>query len=417
MKQEEKVKYNIELLNETIIRDDAQLIGEYDKLNRDKRITFICKCGKEGTKTFRLMVSKGTLCKDCIKELKIKNTKDTILRVYGVEHLMHSDEIKNKIKTTNLEKYGVEHAMQRNDVKEKFTQTILNKYGAEHTFKVPEIKEKCNKTILNKYKVDNAFKNEDIKQKIKTTNLQKYGVEHVSQRSDVKEKVKHTIMTRYGVTHHLQLKHILQKQWNTNMNKYNIKHCFHQQFAKEKSKEQMKINKYSINEKKKRTCLIKYGTNHHLQNKNIFNKLKQTNFKKYGVFHNAQSAEIRHKQEMAGYKFKQYKMPSGNIRKLQGYEPFAIDELIQIYNEEQIKTGSLNVPRIKYSMNYKEHYYFPDIYIPHENKLIEVKSSWTYNKYLETNKAKANEALAQGYNFEIWIYDAKKNKTILTDFN
>jgi hypothetical protein len=166
-----------------------------------------------------------------------------------------------------------------------------------------------------------------------------------------------------------------------------------------------------------KTCLMRYGETHPLKSMIIKNKINCTIFKKYGVFHNAQSAEIRHKQEIAGYKFKQYKMPSGNIRKLQGYEPFAIDELIKIYNEDQIKTGSLNVPRIKYSINDKEHYYFPDIYIAHDNKLIEVKSTWTYNKYLEINKAKANEALAQGYNFEIWIYDAKKNKTILTEFN
>lgn len=72
-------------------------------------------------------------------------------------------------------------------------------------------------------------------------------------------------------------------------------------------------------------------------------------------------------------------MPSGIIRKVQGYEPFALDDLIKKYNEEQIKTDRKNIPRIPYKLEGKQKYYFPDIYIPDENFIIEVKSNYTYN--------------------------------------
>jgi hypothetical protein len=48
------------------------------------------------------------------------------------------------------------------------------------------------------------------------------------------------------------------------------------------------------------------------------------------------------------------------------------------------------------------------------NKIIEVKSTWTYNKDLEINTLKANACKNKGYKFEFWIYDNKLIKTIKT---
>ena len=65
----------------------------------------------------------------------------------------------------------------------------------------------------------------------------------------------------------------------------------------------------------------------------------------------------------------------------------------------------------------KKHRYFIDIYIPNLNKMIEVKIEYTLNKYKENVLLKANECVKQGYDYEIWIYDYKKNKNILTSFS
>jgi hypothetical protein len=105
-------------------------------------------------------------------------------------------------------------------------------------------------------------------------------------------------------------------------------------------------------------------------------------------------------------------MPSGEVRKVQGYEHFALDELTKTNTEDDIITDRKDIPKIGYKINEKQKYYFPDIYIPSENKIIEVKSTWTYKCKQDNIQEKANATNLAGYNYEIWIYDDKGNKTI-----
>lgn len=103
-------------------------------------------------------------------------------------------------------------------------------------------------------------------------------------------------------------------------------------------------------------------------------------------------------------------MPSGEIRKVQGYEPFALDKLIKTNSETDILTNRKDVPRISYTIGDKIHYYFPDIYIPSENRIIEVKSTWTYKCKEDNIQEKKKATEKAGYNYEIWVYDGKGNK-------
>jgi hypothetical protein len=156
----------------------------------------------------------------------------------------------------------------------------------------------------------------------------------------------------------------------------------------------------------------KYGVKMCLQNKVIKAKSIATSIDKYGVRNPMQSNEIQEKNQKNSLKYKQYKCPSGIIRKVQGDEPYALDELMKEYTEEQIKTDRKDVPRILYMYNEEEHYYFCDIFIPHINKLIEVKSSWTFSLQNDKVIEKGKACIEKGYLYEIWIYDEKKNKTI-----
>ena len=50
-------------------------------------------------------------------------------------------------------------------------------------------------------------------------------------------------------------------------------------------------------------------------------------------------------------------MPSGSVRNLQGYEPIAVQDLLNTgYTEDQILTSRKQVPRILYKLNEKQHY-------------------------------------------------------------
>jgi hypothetical protein len=46
------------------------------------------------------------------------------------------------------------------------------------------------------------------------------------------------------------------------------------------------------------------------------------------------------------------------------------------------------MPDIFYMIGTKMHKYYPDIYIPNENLIIEVKSTYTISQNLEMNQAK-----------------------------
>jgi hypothetical protein len=108
------------------------------------------------------------------------------------------------------------------------------------------------------------------------------------------------------------------------------------------------------------------------------------------------------------YKSKEYIFPSGNIIRIQGYEHYAINELLQneFVCETEIITGCKNVPIIWYNDNNgKKRRHFVDIYIPSQNRCIEVKSTWTAKLHDGNIILKQNAAKELGYNYEIWIYN------------
>jgi hypothetical protein len=110
------------------------------------------------------------------------------------------------------------------------------------------------------------------------------------------------------------------------------------------------------------------------------------------------------------YKLKEYKFPSNKIIEIQGYEHYALDELIinEKNNESDIITGCQNVPVIWYNDETgKKHRHYVDIFIPSQNRCIEVKSTWTAEKNKDNIFLKQNAGKELGYNYEIWVYDGK----------
>jgi hypothetical protein len=71
------------------------------------------------------------------------------------------------------------------------------------------------------------------------------------------------------------------------------------------------------------------------------------------------------------------------------------------------------VPLIKfYDITNIERDHHADIFIPSQNKFIEVKSTWIFQKPDVLMKQYAAKEL--GYNFEFWIYDKKGNRITIT---
>jgi hypothetical protein len=56
-----------------------------------------------------------------------------------------------------------------------------------------------------------------------------------------------------------------------------------------------------------------------------------------------------------------------------------------------------------YKFENSEHTYYPDLYIISENKIIEVKSEYTFKINEKKNLAKEKVCLQQGFKFEFYI--------------
>jgi len=421
-----RVYVTLDLLNKCLKDNNAVLIkinyaDSRNKLTRDAEIEYICNCKKNGKRCFRNLINLGAFCEECAKQNEVKKIIKTNLEKYGVEHPQQNEAIRAKSVATNIEKYGSEHPLHNPKIRSKQKATNLERYGVEYYIESKEGKNKIKKTNLERYGFECSFQSEEVKNKSKVTNIERYGVEYATQNKEVYNKVKATNLERYGVECSAQNKDIQEKIKHTISDRYGTEHYFQSNDYKKKSKE-TSLGKYGtefatqnelVKNKTKKTCFEKYGVEHTLQVKEIRDKGKQTMMEKYGVEHPNQNLEILEKATRNAHKYKEYKMPSGIIKKVQGYESFALDELVKIHTEEQLKTDRKDVPRIEYTIGDKKHYYFPDIWIPHENKLIEVKSTWTMKKKSEITMAKANSCKDKGYCFEIWVYDGKGGKNII----
>ena len=350
-----KGSYDFSNLKKYCSENNIILTNNYEdiKMTRDTNIEGKCLnnwCSHNFNKTFRQLKKTRAFCKKCTKINKQINLKKSNFENYGVEYVFQSEEIKQKIKQTNLQKYGFENLNKVEEIKNKRIKTCLEKYGVEYHIQSNKIKERIKNTNLEKYGVECVFQSKEIKQKIKKTNLQNYGVEYIMQSSIIRDK-------------------------------------------------------------SKATCLKNYGVEHQLNSSQIKEKIKQTCLEKYGVENPQQVSEIAEKASKNSYRKKIYILPSGKELICQGYEPLALDKLVKEDNilEEDIVTGCKNVPQIWYNdENCKKHRHYVDIYIPSQNRCIEVKSTWTAEKKKDNIYLKQNAAKELGYNYEIWIYNSKK---------
>lgn len=116
------------------------------------------------------------------------------------------------------------------------------------------------------------------------------------------------------------------------------------------------------------------------------------------------------KAAKSSYNFKDYICPDGTVVKYQGYENLALDELYTSYDQSDIENSRRNIPVINYEFEGKTCRYFPDIFIKSENKMIEVKSYYTYNLQIDKNIVKRDATKDAGFDYEVWIYVPKKKR-------
>lgn len=198
---------------------------------------------------------------------------------------------------------------------------------------------------------------------VKIVMLEKHGVENAMHLEQSKEKIKNTLLKNHGVENPMYSSEIRKKHKNIMIAEYGVDNIF-------------KNGDY------------------------IKSKFKE----KYGVDNPSQVAEFESRKKKTAFNKKEFYWATGEISFVQGYEPIILKELENKgYYFDDVVVSPNDVPEIWYVFEGKSHRYYPDIYIPKENLIIEVKSNWTLNKELDKNQAKFNAVKEVGFNFKLEV--------------
>lgn len=239
-------------------------------------------------------------------------------------------------------------------------------------------KNSTNKKLAARRRTSEEIKNQILKSK--KTFKEKYGVEWGSKSNIQKEKTKKIKLEKYG---------------NATYN--------NSQSSAEKNRNKSIEEQIVINNKRRKTNLEKYGIENTFLMPNVIKKCQQSNAKG-----------------------KLYTFPSKKSIWIKGYEDTVIDKLLNIYSESDLVIHNwkdiYELPVFQY-IDHRRHNlkYYPDIYIPKENKIIEVKGRWWWDgngdiKYinrLKNNLKKRDAVIQQGYIYEVWLFETRKNFNIL----
>ena len=267
---------------------------------------------------------------------------------------------------------------QKKVMQQRFRDTCLERHGVLYPMQSRVIQDKAKETFMETLGVENPFQSDEIKKKIIQNNMLNHGVPYVQMLEEVKNKVKETNLIRHGHE--------------------NVMH------------------NADIKEKLRQTTNERFGHDNVFQNEEIKEKIQNVMIEKFGYAHALQNSELAKKASEASYKSKPFTFPCGNIIQVQGYEPFALEFLVnEGQNYTDITTDRARVPDIWYETDDgKSHRYFCDIFLHKEDKIIEVKSDWTLEKGKDVIPLKAQACIDAGFEYEIWIFDEKKNLKVQT---
>lgn len=367
------------------------LATEY--INNSINMAYICKCGRLGETTYANFTRNIDGCKFCTRRWTYLEVEEYFSEM-GCSLLSATDR-EFVINTTRVNYRCICNTEHTSTWK-------LFKNGS----RCPE----CTKILIQEtcmriYGETNVSKSSEVKEKIKKTIKEKYGVEHFMQLEEYVNKAKKTNEKNHGGVHNLTLPETREKSVKAYVNLYGNKFGHvkeHQNQAKQATIEKYGKFPFLISDEGKRRMWIKCGSEYFAGTRTFKEKMMEL----YGEEHPMKVPEIFAKAQLSSYSLKNFTFPSGKVIQIQGYEHFAIrDLLFGGIDEEDIVTGAENVPHIEYTFQTTRKYY-PDIYIPSRNLLIEIKSLYTFEHEYDKNMAKFWTA-CKYHNFELWIYSSK----------
>lgn len=156
----------------------------------------------------------------------------------------------------------------------------------------------CSKDCTNKEKRKSGI----IHQKLVASWIEKYGVENPFQNSEVKNKIKNKLIERYGVDSPAKSSLIIQRMQKTSEKRYGVNNPAKSTIIKDKiakTKNSHTIErKFEIDQKRRITCLDRYGAETIMESVDGLHNFKQSMIKKYGVENSQQVESVRLKSRI-----------------------------------------------------------------------------------------------------------------------
>ena len=113
-------------------------------------------------------------------------------------------------------------------------------------------------------------------------------------------------------------------------------------------------------------------------------------------------------------------LSNGEVVTIMGYEGFVYNKLLTFTDNNKIVYGTLKIKtytsQIRYLLDNVQRRYYPDFYIPEHKKIIEVKSTYTYEADFKKNIEKAKACIDAGFVFEFWIHNIQKIYQMSKDY-
>jgi len=378
-------------------------------------------------------------------EIRAK-TDATSLEKYGKLRAFLLPEVFEKIRKTHKEKYGVEFPLQAQEIQDKITMTFMKTLNAPRPFLseiyLQRMKEKyghewfcctdaykqvmldkygsenyitsdhCKQQMLDKYGSENYITSDHCKQQM----LEKYGSENYITSDHCKQQMlekygsenyitsdhcKQQMLDKYGSENYITSDHCKQQM----LDKYGSENYITSDHCKQQMLDKYGSDNYLTSDHCKQQMLNKYGSEYFVTSQ----KYREFMLETYGAESAMQCPELFRKAQSTSFHRKPYISPDGKTFMVLGYEGVALDEILK---EEGIKTvyagEDPEIPVFQYvGDDDKTHYYYPDIYIPEENRVIEIKSIYTYNQDPEKTLCKALK-VSENHLFELRLYNHKK---------
>lgn len=341
----------IELTSELNTKKSSLMERIYWILNDIKELPMCKYCGVKKVTTY-ISFSKGY--KDTCGSVSCANEKriQTSMQKYGVPNPAQTKEVIDKVKNNDNWKKKIFGS-------DDHKKSMLKIHGVDNIFKKEGFSKIARASMKEKYG-DEAYNNTRARESYteKTGNKNS-----LCEGTESRKKAKNTNLQIYGVDNVFKLKGKIKEIWRLK--------------AKETSVERYGINYYKVWQgKKEDNLLLKYGVRNVSQVPYIAQK----------IFENSK-------------KYRTYLTPSGKEIKLQGYEPYIYNQLLDYFSEEEIISDRDKIPNIKYIYDNKKKIYYPDFYIPKENLIIEVKSTYTVTLSKEKQILKYEAVKRGGYTF------------------